>query len=317
VRQPSNRPSVPVRPCVLVVDDSESVRKRVTQVLRMAGVEADVIAASGGAEALAIMAAQPVALVLCDVEMPGLDGFNFLKITRGHADLAEIPVIMLTVKEDLGAKVKGLTEGASDYLTKPFHNEELVARVRVHLKLKQLQDELRLKNARLEELSRLDALTQLSNRRHFMEVLESEFARATRYSVALSLVMLDVDLFKAVNDTWGHVAGDDALVGVATAAKSLLRKSDHAARYGGEEFALLLPETPMDGALVVAERVRRAVSEVCLTQPAGTFSVTVSLGVATFPGPGILNPSALVQRADEALYAAKRAGRNRVHAAEG
>jgi diguanylate cyclase (GGDEF)-like protein len=278
----------------------------------MSAIDADVLTASGGAEALAMMAAQPVTLVLCDVEMPGLDGFNFLKITRGHADLAEIPVIMLTVKEDLGAKVKGLTEGASDYLTKPFHNEELVARVRVHLKLKQLQDELRLKNAKLEELSRLDALTQISNRRHFMEVLESEFARAQRYTATLSLVMLDVDHFKLVNDTWGHVAGDDALIGVTNAARALLRKCDHAARYGGEEFALLLPETPLEGARIVAERIRRSVSEVVIAQPLGEFSVTVSLGIATFPGTGIANPSELVRQADEALYAAKRAGRNQV-----
>lgn len=297
---------------VLVVDDSDSVRKRVAQALRVAGVDAEVLTAGGGAEALAIMASHDVTLVLCDVEMPGLDGFNFLKITQGHPDLAEVPVIMLTVKEDLGAKVKGLTEGASDYLTKPFHNEELVARVRVHLKLKQLQDELRQKNARLEELSRLDPVTQLANRRHFMEVLESEFARAQRYESPLSLVMLDVDYFKMVNDTWGHLAGDAALISVADVVRDLLRKCDHAARYGGEEFALLLPETPADGARTVAERVRRSVAAICLEQPQGTLTMTVSLGFSSFPGLQVAAPGDLIRMADEALYAAKRGGRNRV-----
>ncbi|MDX2052063.1 MAG: diguanylate cyclase [Polyangiaceae bacterium] len=300
---------------VLIIDDSESMRKRVVTIIADAGVEAKTITAASGAEALAVMAENRVSLVLCDIEMPGLDGFHFLRLKRSRPEFADIPVIMLTVREDPRAKVQGLTEGASDYLTKPFFDEELVARVRVHLKLKTLQDELRNKNARLEEMSRTDALTDLSNRRHFVELLESELARSMRYAPPLSLLMVDIDNFKRVNDEFGHLVGDRALVHVAGALKSLLRKCDYAARYGGEEFALVLPQTDAAGALVVAERCRIAVEAMRFPMPWGRDEgppITVSLGVASYPDPRIKSAEDLMRMADDALYASKRAGRNRV-----
>jgi diguanylate cyclase (GGDEF)-like protein len=259
-----------------------------------------------------MLSEQDVALVLCDIEMPDLDGFNFLKLKMSKPEFLNIPVIMLTVKDHMEEKLRGLSEGASDYLTKPFEDQELVARVRVHLQIVALQDELKRRNKRLELLSRTDELTGLSNRRHFMERLGSEFVRSQRYRSSVSLVLLDVDHFKRVNDTYGHIVGDQVLVGVADCMTGLLRRCDVAARHGGEEFAMVLPETPESGALVVAERFRETVEEALFESPDVSVRVTVSLGVATYPGGRIETAEDLLRRADQALYAAKNAGRNRV-----
>src|SRR5262249_30844758 len=155
----------------------------------------------------------------------------------------EIPVIMLTSEEDVSKKIKGLEQGASDYVTKPFDEGELIARVKVHLKIKYLQDELRQKNVLLKELSGTDELTQMNNRRRFMEHFSNEFARARRYKHSLSFVMLDVDYFKQINDRYGHLIGDRVLIEVAAVMKKTMRAADIIGRYGGEEFTLLLPET--------------------------------------------------------------------------
>lgn len=302
---------------VLVIDDSESVRTRVITALQNAGAGDRFLAAGTGAEALRKLSEGDVALVLCDIEMPELDGFNFLRLKRSKPEFANVPVIMLTVKDHMDAKLRGLSEGASDYLTKPFEDQELVARVRVHLQIAALQAELKRRNKRLELLSRTDELTSLSNRRHFMELLEAEFARARRYKGSMSLVLLDVDHFKRVNDSYGHLVGDQVLVGVAACMTSLLRRCDYAARYGGEEFALLLPETREAGALVVAERCRETVEEAEFEAPEVSVRVTVSLGLASYPGPGIETAQDLLRRADQGLYGAKNSGRNQVFTAFG
>ncbi len=300
---------------VLIIDDSESTRNRVIAALRDHGVDANTLTAVSGGEALSLMAENPVTLVLCDIEMPGLDGFHFLRLKRSRPEFADIPVIMLTVREDPRAKVQGLTEGASDYLTKPFFDEELVARVRVHLRLKTLQEELRGKNERLEKMSRTDALTELSNRWHFVELLEAELARSVRYAPPLSLLMIDIDHFKLINDDFGHLIGDRALVQVGMVLRAQLRKCDYAARYGGEEFAIVLPETDASGALVVAERCRLAIAETTFGTHSGEVpgpQLTVSVGVVTCPDSRVKCADDLIRIADDALYASKRAGRNRV-----
>jgi diguanylate cyclase (GGDEF)-like protein len=227
-------------------------------------------------------------------------------------DYRSIPLLFTTVHSDTRLKVQGLSEGAVDYVTKPFINEELVARVRVQLRIKALQDELTAKNARLEELSRIDYLTQLSNRRHLMEVLNAEFSRAVRHGGALSLVLADIDHFKRTNDQFGHPVGDRCLQLVANTLLGQLRKSDHAARFGGEEFAMVLPETEAEGAAVVAERFRQAVASSYLLVEGKRVPMTVSLGVATFHAGNINSIERLLKVADDALYAAKGAGRNRV-----
>ncbi len=295
---------------VLIVDDSETARQRMTAALREAEVGHNFLAAASATEALRMLAEHDVSLVLCDIEMPDMDGYNFLRLKGSKPEFLGIPVIMVTVRDNMDAKIRGLSEGASDYLTKPFEDQELVARARVHLHNQTLQTELRRRNARLEQISRTDELTGLSNRRHFMEVIDAEFARCTRYQSPLSLVLLDLDHFKTINDTFGHVVGDGVLAGVGATLTDLLRKCDSAARYGGEEFALLLPETVASGAMVVAERCRQVIEETDFEGVAPNFRVTASFGVAAYPEHVVGRVEDLIRKADQALYLAKGRGRN-------
>lgn len=297
---------------ILVVDDSEVTRNHLAELLGSSGIASRVLLAGDGSKALQVLTSHRVSLILCDIEMPDLGGMRFLRIVQAMPEYARIPLLLTTVHTDVRHKVQGLSEGAVDYVTKPFVNEELLARVKVQLRLKGLQDELIEKNRRLEELTRIDHLTQLGNRRHLMETLQAEFARSVRHGGSLSLVLADIDHFKRTNDQFGHLVGDRCLQLVANTLVSQLRKSDSAARFGGEEFAVILPQTDMVGARVVAERFREAVAASCLLVEGGKVPMTVSLGVATHPGGQINSVERLIKSADDALYAAKNAGRNRV-----
>lgn len=204
-----------------------------------------------------------------------------------------------------------LDKGAADYVTKPFHNKELAARVRVHLLLKHLSDELLAANARLEALATTDELTGLFNRRYFEQLLVVEHQRTQRYKTPLSVVLIDVDHFKDVNGTYGHQMGDQVLRNLGSLLKAAVRTTDRAARYGGEEMCILLPHTPLSGAVELAERLRLLVQDAAHTLGGQTIRKTISLGVSCDEG-GVENSQQLVKRADEALYAAKHGGRNRV-----
>ncbi len=300
----------------LIIDDSETVRNEVRTILESADMFDSYLMASDGMEGFKALLRNQVDFILCDVIMPVIDGFKFLALKRDRAEYVEIPVIMLTGQEEMKLKIKGLEGGASDYLTKPFHPGELLARVRVHLKIKELQDELRRKNAELEVLSNTDGLTKIFNRRHFMELLELEFIRAERYQSNLSYMMIDIDHFKRLNDTYGHLVGDRILVRIAETLKENLRKNDMVARYGGEEFAMLLPETNLKGALVVAERYRQRIESLEHVEGDKSIRVAISVGVATYPHPAIKSVDDLIRIADDALYKAKQNGRNRVEVAE-
>lgn len=297
---------------ILIVDDSEVTRNHLDQLLTRSGIAHRILLARDGSQALQLLTSQGVSLILCDIEMPDLGGMRFLRIVQAIPEYARIPLLLTTVHTDVRHKVQGLSEGAVDYVTKPFVNEELLARVKVQLRLKALQDELVEKNRCLEELTRIDHLTQLSNRRHLMELLQGEFARCVRHGGSLSFVLADVDHFKRTNDQFGHLVGDRCLQLVASTLVSQLRKSDSAARFGGEEFAMILPQTDMVGATVVAERFREAVAASCLLVEGRKVPMTVSLGVATYPADQVNSVERLIKSADDAMYAAKNAGRNRV-----
>lgn len=301
---------------VLIVDDSEAVRTHVRWVLHERHVFTTFLLAGDGVEGFKMLLQNEVDLVLCDLMMPGIDGFKFLALKKSKPEYSEVPVIMITGEEDVRAKVRGLDAGASDYLTKPFHDEELVARVKVHLKIKALQDELLEKNQRLEELSRTDGLTKIANRRHFMETLELEFLRAERYESALAYIMIDLDHFKALNDKHGHQAGDKALLEVARILQRGLRQNDMAGRYGGEEFALMLPQTDLTGATVVAERCRKGVEGKRIAVKNASIRTTVSIGISAMPSAQIKSVDDLIRTADDALFKAKDGGRNQVVVAE-
>ena len=300
---------------VLIVDDSDSVREKTRAALKLVPVCETVIEADNGLRGLKLLAQHRVDLVLCDVVMPELDGFKFLQLMKAKPEYRDVPVILLTGEESVDKKVKGLDQGAADYITKPFEAAELIARVKVQLKMKQLQDELRDKNAQLERLAITDGLTKLHNRRYFMEMFELEWAKCERFHHDMGLILVDVDHFKSVNDTLGHPEGDRVLVEVAMAVSRSLRKVDLVARYGGEEFAVLLPSTDLKGTKLVAEKLRAEV-ERAVVAGNGTGKqrrVTISLGVAHTPTtPGVSGGDDLISRADEALYQSKQRGRNRV-----
>jgi len=271
--------------------------------------------AEDGLVAFKVLRSAPVDLVVCDLDMPRCDGLKFLRLKATDVAFEAIPVIVLTGAEDIARKVQALTSGASDYVVKPFEPSELAARIGVHLKLRKLQGELVRANHELQRLTQIDPLTEVSNRRHLAVQLEEEYLRARRYERPLSMGLLDLDHFKKLNDTFGHPAGDLALIEVAKIIKVTLRRHDHVARYGGEEFAMLLPETPADRALLAFERVRCAIERSDIRYDGVRLPVTASVGVASFPHDLITKSTDFITLSDTALYEAKRAGRNRVVAA--
>jgi diguanylate cyclase (GGDEF)-like protein len=311
---------------ILVVDDSAAVRAAVRETLRQMPSIGEVVEAVDGLDALALLAHTPVDLILTDVTMPRLDGFKFLSAVRNNARFRDVMVIMLSASGEAVDKVRGLTIGANDYVTKPFERGELQARVTVMLKLRELQEQLQRKAAALEranrELERLanqDGLTGLPNRRFFFARLEVEFHRARRHGGPLSLLMLDIDHFKQFNDRHGHQAGDEALRAVGAALAGGVRTYDCAGRYGGEEFVCYLPEASGPDALVVGERLRERVAALQLAVPGpdgapATVGATVSIGIATWPDVPAERIEELVAAADRALYRAKACGRNRCEA---
>jgi len=297
---------------VLIIDDSETVRDQIIGTLQKCSLFDSYLQAGDGIEGFKALLVEPTDLVLCDLEMPRMDGFKFIALMQSQRGLKDIPVIMLTGREDTELKIRGLEQGACDYVTKPFDAGELVARVRVQLKIKALQDALKKSNELLTELSNTDPLTGLSNRRHFKEALAREFQRSVRKNEAFSLVMADLDHFKKINDTFGHQEGDMVLTSVAAFIRDLVRSYDVAARYGGEEFAVILPDTGTTQARQFAERLRKGIEEITFPGRLQSLTVTISIGVATFPSPQVDCVDTLVRSADEALYRAKRNGRNRL-----
>lgn len=297
---------------VLIIDDSVTVREQIIRTLESFGLFSRYYEAEDGMEGFKILLSSPVDIILCDLEMPRIDGFKFLRMLKTRPDHQDVPVIILTGMNDRERKIKGLEQGASDYITKPFDPEELVARVNIHLKIKKLQDDLRRSNELLLELSNTDHLTGLFNRRYMMKALDKELQRSVRNGGNLSLIMLDIDHFKRVNDSFGHLQGDVVLQNVALLLQKELRSYDCAARYGGEEFVAILPDSSLKESVLVADRIRLAVQKTIFNGPLDKLSLTVSLGVASFSLEQTPTVDGFIKLADDALYRAKGNGRNRV-----
>ena len=297
---------------VLIIDDSEAVREKIIKTLEARNLFSRFYQAEDGLDGFKKLLSSPVDIILCDLEMPRMDGFKFLGMMKGRPEVADTPVIILTGNDDRELKIKGLEQGACDFITKPFDPEELVARMKVHLKIKHLQDDLKRSNELLLELSNTDHLTGLFNRRFLMESLDKEVQRARRKDGLVALLLLDIDHFKRVNDTHGHLQGDVVLQKVALHIQKELRSYDVAARYGGEEFVAVLPDTSLKEAYNVADRIRLSVQSMRFAGSLAEERVTVSLGVAIFPSPCFDDIDGLLRSADEALYRAKESGRNRV-----
>jgi diguanylate cyclase (GGDEF)-like protein len=296
---------------VLVIDDSEVHRAEIREALKSSNQVDCILEAADGLRGLKLLLEEPVDLVLCDLELPGLDGEKLLRAGHSRPDGGDIPFVLITASTNQMRKARLLEDGACDAIAKPFYPADLVARVHLHLKVKRLQDELILKNATLARMSTVDVLTDLRTRRYVMDCLAIEFLRARRYSTPLAIVMADLDHFKEVNDHVGHPGGDAVLRGVADLLLRELRSTDIAGRYGGEELIVLLPQNSPDGAGVMAERWRRSVEEAAYELPDGRDArVTVSIGIAGFEET-FETPYDLVAAADSALYLAKQKGRNR------
>jgi two-component system cell cycle response regulator len=293
------------KPLILVVEDDEDARIVLTELLRP---RYDVDAVGDGETALKRAAELNPDLVLLDLFLPGMDGFGALTGLRRNSKTADTPVIFLSAQGDAETKSQGLSLGAADYLAKPFSEQELMARVDRTLKLAAQKEHFR-------ALAQTDGLTGLPNFRSFHARLEEEVARAHRYGHPLACAMVDLDGLKEINDKLGHAAGNRAIMALADAVREELRDTDFAARYGGDEFVVLLPQTSEPQGAQFAERLRRRLIEV--SQDAG-LPVRGSIGVAAVESDELDSPEAaedLLRRADEALYRAKRSGRDRVEVA--
>lgn len=302
---------------ILVVDDHPDNVEIIDARLSSRGYLIE--SASNGQEALEKVYQNPPHLILLDVMMPLMDGFEVSRRIRGDSTLPYIPIILVTARGETQDKVEGLDAGADDYLTKPINFPELEARVRSMLRIKKLQDELDRQNRELEQvnerlrrLSITDGLTGLYNHRHVHELLHEEHERIKRSGEYLAVTMLDLDRFKLLNDTHGHPTGDLVLAETARILRENAREIDMIGRYGGEEFIAILPGAAEDEAAGFAERVRCAVEEFVYRDDGKEIRMTVSAGVASGREGDYDAPDELIKRADKALYAAKEGGRNRV-----
>ncbi len=295
---------------VLIIDDSRVMVEFARSTLTEIGQE--VLTASDGLSGIEKAKAEKPQLILLDVIMPGIDGYETCSRLKNCKDTREIPIVMLTSKAEPADKVKGLALGAVDYITKPFDVGELIARVNIQIKLRELYEALQDRNRQLERLAIRDGLTTLYNHRHFQERLAVEVARSKRYGDPLACILSDIDHFKHFNDTYGHQAGDAILSEMGKLFKELTRSCDVPARYGGEEFAIILPKCDLSMALFCAERLRKTIEDNEFTFKDVTFRVTISIGGAIFPDERISSHGELLEGADKALYSAKRGGRNRV-----
>jgi len=376
---------------ILVVDDTTANLKLLTEILVNEGYQ--VRPASSGSLALKSVAVEKPDLIILDIKMPDMDGYEVCRRLKSDKLCNKIPIIFISALDDTTDIVKGFTAGGIDYITKPFHAEEVLARVENHLSLailqkqleaqnvqlrqeiaereqikeklreannkleqrvkertkelkqineqlleeieerKQIEEELQhvrdglemqvemrtqelaKVNAKLQVLSSLDGLTGLANRRYLDEFWEREWQRGQRQGTSVALIMIDLDYFKGYNDAYGHLVGDDCLKLVASTLKTTLkRKTDLAARYGGEEFAVLLPETDIEGAAILAEEIRIKIEALGIKHEKSLISqvVTVSLGVAAIIPQQGMEATQMIAIADSALYQAKHEGRNRV-----
>jgi len=289
---------------VLIVDDETTY---VTMLTNMLSQDYMVYAARNGQDAVWLAKEYQPDVILLDIVMPELDGYETLAQLKSDEDTQSIPVIIISGHCDIEHEEKGLALGASDYISKPYSPSIVKLRVKNQINI---VNQLRMIN----HLSTTDQLTGIPNRRSFNLQVNKEWGRNMRDKKPLSLMILDIDRFKVFNDTYGHQQGDEVLRIIATALKdSLRRSSDFAARWGGEEFVILLPNTDMSGALINAERIRENIEQIPITiSNVHTVGVTVSIGVTTIIPAQEINQSELISQADKALYTAKEKGRNMV-----
>ncbi|MFZ7120288.1 MAG: diguanylate cyclase [Eubacteriaceae bacterium] len=294
------------RQTVLVVEDTMIFMRILTEMLMNTY---KVVTASNGKEALKIAKVQTPDIILLDIILPDMDGYKICKVLKSSVLTKDIPIIFITGMNSEKNEEYGLSLGAIDYITKPFSRPIVMARIRNHLKLKKYRD-------LLQENSMIDALTELSNRRKYDEMIKIEWNRCMRSKKPLSVIMIDIDDFKVYNDTYGHLMGDECLKDIALSLKQELnRTSDFVCRWGGEEFACLIPMSDSNESFLVAEKLRKSVENLMIPNELSSVKkiVTISLGIASKVPRANDDINELINKADEALYFAKRNGKNRVY----
>jgi diguanylate cyclase (GGDEF)-like protein len=292
---------------ILVVDDEPEILSMVVSSLEDEGYR--VVTATCGEEALQKLESISPDLILLDITMPGISGLDTIAELRKRPNY--VSVIFVSALAGSEAVVRGLDAGADDYICKPYHPSELLARVRSQLRIKDLHDSLKNANDRLLELIDIDDLTGLFNMRSVYQKLDNEIARARRFNRAVAVVMMDMDNFKSVNDEHDHLFGSFVLSEVGKLISANIRQVDFAARYGGDEFLIALSETSPEGALLFAERLRSAIEGFTFTHLKDTIRLTASLGVSVYHSSNeIIDSKNLVRLADNVLYEAKHAGKN-------
>lgn len=305
---------------ILLVEDNKTQAKIISNCLAKNGYE--IVHVDNGMSAIKAAKSEKIDIVLLDLVLPDIDGNEVCRWLKLNYDTKTIPIIMLTVKGESNDKVAGLEAGADDYLQKPFDENELNARIYARLRVKSQQDELQQMNrqletmlTRVETLATMDSLTGLFNRRRFESIMSNEFKKCQRYLYPLSCMMIDIDHFKEINDTFGHQIGDEVLREVARNIQGCIREVDTLARWGGEEFVVLSPNTTKENAVRAAERILKSISAHRFAG-IGARTIAVSIGVAGIPDPQIETTEKLIHAADLAMYAAKRKGRARVESGE-
>jgi diguanylate cyclase (GGDEF)-like protein len=299
-------------PLLLLVEDSQTTTVLLSKYL---GHAYRLLHAKDGVQAWELLEKNPdIAIVITDIHMPNMSGHQLLvKIRKSDGDHHKnLPVIVMTTAEDNVDRNLAFLNGANDFITKPIDEMELVARLNVHYRLARTIRELEASKTALAEQATTDSLTKLKNRRAFFENGTKAVALARRYVSDLSVLLLDIDHFKKINDTYGHAVGDEALMVVANILLEMSRTEDTVARIGGEEFALLLPDTNRLGTAVLAERIRSAIEREQFITGDKIVPITVSIGIATFGVDPADSIDQLLGVADNRLYLAKNAGRNRI-----
>lgn len=297
---------------VLLVDDSQQARVAIREALK--DLFEVFIEADDGLSAIKAFVEEKPGFIITDIEMPSINGYRLISTVRNMEDGKDLPIIMLSgTKNSLKKKLTGFNLGASDFLMKPFEGEELVARVKSLLRTRFLLDELKEKNTLLARLAVTDELTGLYNRRHFFETVKEQMALGLRHNFKIACMLMDIDHFKKINDTHGHIAGDDVLRKIGSLLNSCKREGELLARFGGEEFIMCLFNTDSASVLRAAERFRHLIKSFEFSSSHHpNLHVTVSIGVAIYPQASIITIDELIKAADSALYRSKVDGRDKV-----
>lgn len=323
----SDRDSSPRSPLVMVVDDESVVRRMVYQAMHNEGYV--IVEAKNGAQCLELCQQRLPNLILLDAIMPEVDGFTCCERLRDTYLERCPPILMITVLDDRASVDRAFEAGAMDFITKPIHWAVLLHRVRrlIHShwvmselwqridRERELMEQLEIANAELRRLASVDGLTQLANRRTFDSYIEQQWKLMMRNHAPISLILSDIDFYKAYNDTYGHQAGDRCLQQVSQTIQNVTRRpADLAARYGGEEFALILPNTDSDGAMRVAETIRDALQKAAIVHESSSLGgvLTLSYGIASAIPKPEQSLSEFIEATDRALYRAKVTGRDRI-----